>query len=65
MISKLIAKKNIRIKIPSTYNTTPNSIEEKIYSHSITGFSAYVKQYYIAHYSYECVIQDCFICKRN
>ena len=64
IIRHSFAKNNIRFKIPTVYNTCPNSIKEKFFSHSITGFSAYVKQYCIAIYNYECNIVDCYICQR-
>ncbi len=38
------ARKYIRYNIPSTVNSTPTNIIEKIYTHSMQGFSKYIKQ---------------------
>ena len=35
-------------------NTTPDIIINKIFTHSLHGFTTYVKQYNIAEYSFEC-----------
>ncbi len=38
------ARKCIQYNIPSTVNSTPTNIIEKIYTHSMQGFSKYIKQ---------------------
>ncbi len=38
------AKKCIRNDIPNLVNNTPHNIIEKIYTHSLQGFSRYVKK---------------------
>ncbi len=37
-------RKCIRYNIPSTVNSTPTNIIEKIYTYSMQGFSKYIKQ---------------------
>jgi len=59
------AKNNIRYRIAVAYNNCPNCVKEKIYSHSITGFSSYLKKYILNTYNTHCNIPHCFICNRN
>ncbi len=40
------AKKCIRYSIPNTINSTTSNIVDKIYTHSMQGFSGYIKVYY-------------------
>ena len=42
-------------------NTTPDIIIYKIFTHSLHCFTIYVKQYYIAKYSFECSRNKCYI----
>ena len=59
------AEKCIRHSVPITVNNTPNNIKDKIYTHSLQGFSKYIKNMYIQDYSDICTIQNCYICSRT
>ena len=62
---KAFTKKCIRHSIPALINKTPSSITEKLSSHSLNGFSHYVKNYYISEYNIVCSIDNCYICNRQ
>ncbi len=59
------AKKCIRNNIPLLVNNTPNNILEKIHTHSLQGFSTYVKHCYIESYNETYNIVNCSICMIN
>ena len=59
------AKCSIRFDIPKLINATPAAILEKINTHSLKGFSWYVKQYIIRNYEDTCTIDNCYICSRT
>ncbi len=59
------AKKCLRFDLPRIINSTPNIILDKIYTHSLDGFSWYIKQYITQSYHETCLIENCFICSRN
>ena len=59
------ARKCIRHAIPEIVNNTPGLILDKINSHSFDGFSTYVKYFFLATYSFECTIYDCYVCSNN
>jgi hypothetical protein len=65
LIRHSFAKNNIRYKIASAFNNCPNSIKEKVHTHSITGFTNYIKGYFITTYTDICSIQNCYVCRRN
>jgi len=56
------AKKCIRYKIPVTFNNCPETVREKIQTHSYQGFTTYVKKHFLNQYSYECHLSNCYIC---
>jgi len=64
-IRNSFAKNNIRYRIPVAYNNCPNIIKEKIQTHSITGFSCYLKNNLLQNYFFACNIDICYICKRR
>ena len=49
--------------IPELLCKTPNCIIDKFDSHSLQGFSLYVKKYLLTKYANECTIRDCYVCK--
>ena len=55
-------KNCIRFHIPNVINNIPIQVIEKVDTHSLSGFSHYVKLYLIAQYPLECFIQNCYIC---
>ena len=59
------AKNGLRYKIPAQFNNAPAVIISKIYSHSMQGFSNYIKNYYIVNYETHCNLRNCYICQRD
>ena len=55
--------KCVRHYIPELLCKTPNCIIDKFDSHSLQGFSLYVKKYLLTKYANECTIRDCYVCK--
>ena len=43
-------KEMLRYRIPKTFNSAPKMIIEKIYTHTISAFSKYVKKYFLDSY---------------
>ena len=54
-----------RFFVPDILKVTPPCITNKFLTHSLTGFTKYVKNYFIANYSSRCNIENCYICNRN
>ena len=54
-------KKCIRHTIPALINNTPSSITVKLSTHSLNGFSHYVKNFYVSKYNTVCSIANCYI----
>ena len=59
------AKKCLRFDLPRLINITPAIILDKVWTHSLQGFSWYIKQYTIQNYQETCNIENCYICSRN
>ena len=57
-------KKCIRYTIPKTVNEAPNCIIDKVDTHSLQGYSKYIKNYIIGSYNMNCNIVNCYICSR-
>ena len=57
-----LAETSIRYTLPKLVNDTTSLILEKIFSHSLQGFISYTKQYYISLHSFNCNIDNCYIC---
>ena len=58
------SKRNIRYIAAVTYNSTSDSVIAKIYTHSLLGFSTYVKNQIIKHYNNRCTIEHCYSCRQ-
>ena len=52
----------IRSQLPLLFNDTSGIILSKINTHSIHGFSFFIKRYYLAQYSTQCHYRECFVC---
>ena len=50
--------------IPKLVKETPTCITDKVYTHSLEGFSNYIKAFNINRYISTCNIQHCYICNR-
>lgn len=59
------AKNCLRFDLPKLVNNTPSIITDKVHTHSLQGFSWYIKQYFIQNYQDSCMIENCYICNRN
>ena len=59
------ADKCIRHSIPKTVNNTDNIILDKINTHSMQGFSKYIKITCIQNYKDTCDILNCYICNNT
>ena len=58
-----LADNSLRNITPNIVNNTPDIIISKIFTHSLHGFTSYIKQYFISLYKMECIIDDCYVCK--
>ena len=56
------AKKILKYNIPHTINDTPQIVTEKVLTHSMHGFSLYVKKYLLHKYNNNCIVRDCYTC---
>ena len=54
----------IRHYIPELLTKTPECITEKQDTDSFSGFSKYMKNYYIQNYNENCLIENCNICQK-
>ena len=61
----VFVNKSICFRVPSILNNCPNIIKEKINTHSIKGYSNYIKKYYIEKYSAICLLNHCYSCTNN
>lgn len=57
------AKNSLRYKIPVAYNNMPLIFKEKISTHSLPGFSKYIKNHFISSYINQCTNPNCFSCQ--
>ena len=57
-----MAAKCIRSYLPVILNDTPAMIINKINTHSIQGFSFFIKRYYLSQYTTQCQLKGCFTC---
>ena len=56
-------KQCLRQTIPVLLNNAPSSITNKFLTHSIQGFSNYVKNHFVKKYQQHCTIPNCYICQ--
>ena len=59
----VFAKTCVQFDIPKIVNNCPNSILEKINTHSLRSFSGYIKTHYLQCYQENCSKVDCYVCK--
>ena len=55
----------LRYEVVTTFNNTPLSILDKINTHSIKGFSLYLKTHLLSLYDAFCNITNCYVCRNN
>ena len=58
------AKRCIRINLPQTVNNTPESVKDKLFTHSFRGFVNFAKLTFLQNYKNECTMANCYICDR-
>ena len=61
---RTFAKKSPRHYLVQTINNTPDNVYSKFGTHSLNGFSNYVKLHFINNYQDGCSIPNCYICSR-
>ena len=59
------AKRCIRHTIPRTVNTTPVIIKDKVTTHSLQGFTNYIKTHVLQSYNNQCALPNCYICRHT
>ncbi len=58
----IFVKNCVCFDIPKIVNVTPNSIPDKIHTHSLQGFSEYIKAHILQSYQEHCFNVDCYVC---
>ena len=61
-VKHAFAQRTIRYFLPTTLNTTPKNVTDKLLTHSKKGFSNYVKTHLFSTYN-NCKINNCYICQ--
>ena len=56
------ARKSVRYHLPSLLRSMPQCVIEKIQTHSLNGFSLYLKKQILSQYNDYCSIINCYIC---
>jgi len=56
---------SICFRFPKILNNCPLCIKDKIYSHSMAGFTRYAKKYLLNNYSEICSRGNCYICQNS
>ena len=59
------AQLSLRNKLPTIINKTNKSILEKVHTHSLNGFSEYIKNKILNDYNTECNVVNCYVCHNN
>ena len=61
-INHSFAKRCIRYSLPVILNRSPTYIFHKLFTHSLKGFSVYVKKDFIENYIFVCTNVNCYVC---
>ena len=59
-----LSKYSLKFQMACIINSSPPQITEKVATHSLEGFSSYIKNLYLQGYETICTIHDCYICNR-
>ena len=59
------AKKAIRYAIPNILRHTPTSITDTVSTHSLQGYSTYIKKIMVSQYEETCTIVNCYVCNQT
>ena len=60
--SHVFAQKSLKLNITNIVNGTPDIILDKIDTHSLNGFTNYVKLFSLQTYQDTCTVPNCYIC---
>ena len=55
------AKRCIRYNIPKTVNAASAIIKEKVATHSLHGFTTYIKIHYLQNNNIQCTLPNCYV----
>jgi hypothetical protein len=58
-------RKNLRYSVAKTVNETPPTYREKVNTHSLDGFSNYIKLETLRSYQPNCTLRNCYVCNRS
>ena len=61
-INMNLLKRCIRYSLAHTIKSLPSCIQDKIFTHSLSGLSIYSKQFLLNKYESNCQIINCYIC---
>ena len=61
-INDWLAQKSLKLNITNIVNGTPDIILDKIDTHSLNGFTNYVKLFLLQTYQDTCIVPNCYIC---
>ena len=64
-VRHVFASSSLSHCIPKLINNAPNLITTKVYTHSMQGFSNYIKKLFLKNYQEECLIQNCYVCQNS
>ena len=54
----------MRHYLPRLLDETPEHVTNKLFTHSFTGFSRYIKFFHIGLYNINCDVIDCYVCNQ-
>ncbi len=60
--NNVYAKYSVHFDVPSVINSSPKTILDKIYTHSLQGITKYIKDYILQSYQEICTVVNCYIC---
>ena len=60
----IFALNSPRFRLPQVFNQCPQNVKDKIFTHSYSGYTRYIKHCMIENYETVCSIRDCYICNR-
>ena len=61
----VFAQKSLKLSITNIVNDTPHIILEKIDTHSLNGFTNYVKLFLLQTYQDTCTVPNCYVCSHS
>ena len=56
-----VREKSVRYHLPSLLRSMPQCVIEKVHTHSLNGFSLYLKKHLLIQYNDSCSIVNCYI----